>query len=123
MHFNKSELFIASGIRWFDRPTLLAYREVIKDDLKREELFQILGKLKAKGYETAKPHYKRLPKGFDKEMTHKDLALLDALFAGITLDVKKYLFSEKLVDKCYECFEAMHELHEWVYEMTLLVEE
>ena len=123
MHFNTKELFIASGIRWFDRPTLLAYREVIKDDHKRKELFQILEKLKAKGFQIAEPHYKRLPKGFDKQSEHVDLALLDALFAGITLDVKEYLFSDKLIDKCYECFELMYDLHAWVYEMTLLVDE
>ena len=123
MHFNKTELFIASGIRWFDRPTLLAYRDVIKDDFKREELFNILQTLKDRGYETVKPHYKRLPKGFDKEMDYLELALFDALFAGITLDVKEYLFSDKLIDKCYEVFEAMYDLHEWVYELTLLVDE
>ena len=123
IHFNATELFIASGIRWFDRPTLLAYREVIQDDFKRAELFEILEKLKAKGFQTVQPHYKRLPKGFDKEMEHLDLALFDALFAGITLDVKEYLFSDKLIDKCYEAFEIMYDLHEWVYEMTLLVDE
>lgn len=123
MHFNKKELFIACGIRWFDRPTLLTFREIMHDERQRDILSSILERLVAKGYDIVQPHYKRLPKGFDKEMSHKDLALLDALFSSITVDAKSYLFSEKLIDKCYEVYEDMFELHQWVYEMTLLVED
>jgi uncharacterized protein (TIGR02453 family) len=123
MHFNKKELFIATGIRWFDRPTLLAFREWIKDDKKRAELFKILEDLQAKGYDVVQPHYKRFPKGFNKEMQYVELALFDALFASLSVDVKKYLFSEKLIDKCYEVYEDMLDHHEWVYELTLRVDD
>ena len=122
MHFNKDELFMASGIRWFDRATLLAFRELIKNRQKREELAKILERLEALGFKTAQPHYKRLPKGFDSDMTHKELALVDAMFAAKSFKVDDYLFSEKLVDACYTHFELMYDLHEWVYELTLLVD-
>lgn len=122
MHFNKKELFIATGIRWFDRPTLLAYREMIKDDHKRQVLFEILQRLKLKGYDTVQTHYKRFPKGFDKDMSHADLALMDALFASVTLDVTTHLFSDKLIDTCYKVYEDMLDLHEWVHALTLSVE-
>ncbi len=123
MHFNKKELFIATGIRWFDRPTLLAYREMIKDDVKRHELFMILKDLKKKGYDTVQTHYKRWPKGFDKEMQHGELALMDALFASYSVDVTQYLFGEELIDLCYKVYEDMYDLHQWIYELTLKVDE
>jgi len=123
MHFNKKELFIATGIRWFDRPTLIAFREMIKDDEKRRELFDILDVLQTKGYDIVNPHYKRFPKGFNKEMEHAQLALLDALFASLTVDVNEYLFSEKLIGICYKVYEDMLDLHEWVYDLTLHVDE
>ena len=56
-------------------------------------------------------------------MSHSELALFDALFASLSVDVKSYLFSDKLIDKCYEVYEDMLDLHEWVYELTLLVDE
>ena len=42
MHFSPDELMVATGVRWFEKPMLDAFREYILDDDKRNELEAIL---------------------------------------------------------------------------------
>lgn len=123
LHFSPDELFIAVGIRWFNKPLRDAYRKMILDDDRRHELHEILQMMHKEGFSTAPAHYKRLPCGFSKDDEFAELSLLDALYAGVTLKPEEYLFSEILVDKCYEIYEKMLPLQQWVYELSLNVEE
>jgi len=61
MHFSPDELYVAVGVRWFEKPMLDAFREYIKDDVKREELAKILHDIKQKD-----DNYTHLEKGYKR---------------------------------------------------------
>jgi uncharacterized protein (TIGR02453 family) len=119
LHFSPDELFFATGIRGFSQEMLKSYRKYIAVEKNRKALYEIMDKLKRKGYLLPDPRYKRYPKGFDKESRYAELSLMGSVYAYKVFEPQEYLFSQKLVNKAYELYEEMYDLHQWVYEMTL----
>ncbi len=117
IQFNAYELFIAVGIRWFDKETLRAYREYIKDEKNASSLDQIYIELKKKGFEIAPASYKRYPKGFNKQSVYGHLALKDAAFAIKSYPIEK-LYGSEFINLAFDEFEKMLPLQQWVYEMS-----
>jgi len=121
-HFSTEELFVSAGVRWFEKPMLDAYREYIKDDVRRDNLARVLERLNAKGYKTIEKGYKRYPRGFSKEMSSVDLALYKGMATYKILDPTIIVDGEKFIDVLYGIYEEMLELQQIVYEISLGVE-
>jgi uncharacterized protein (TIGR02453 family) len=124
LHFSPDELFVAVGVRWFEKPMLDAYRGYIKDDEKRAELAQILEDIKGlnKGYKTIEKGYKRYPKGFDKDMNNADLSLYKGMATYKILKPELIENGEKLIDRLYKIYEDMLPLQQFMYEVSLRVQ-
>lgn len=122
LHFSPDELFVAVGIRWFEKPFLDAYREYIKDDVKRVELDKLLEFLKAKGYDILPKGYKRYPRGFSADMPSVDLSLYKGMAAFKVLDPKIIEDGDLMIDTLYKIYEDLHPLQEWMYDLSLLVD-
>ena len=123
MHFSPDELMVAVGVRWFEKPMLDAFREYIKNDEKRAELWEILQKIKGmeKGYTHLEKGYKRYPRGFHAEMENADLSLYKGMATFKRLDPKIITDGEKLIDTLYEIYEDMLPLQQFMYEVSLRV--
>jgi len=122
LHFSPKEMTIASGIRTFDPDLLSAYRYYIRVDEHRETLHRILKGLEEKGYTIEPPHYKRLPRGFTKEMSHEYLARMQAV--AVYHSVPPSLISDKkLIPVLFKHYEDFLPLQQWLYRMTLTKKE
>ncbi len=113
------EYVIGAGIREFDKELLGTYREYILDEEKAKSLQKILDECRQKGYRIAEPSYKRLPKGFEKNYPYPQLALMRGIFANKKFTPDRIFFSEAVVGRCFDIYEELLELHQWLYEMTL----
>jgi len=120
LHYDSHELFVATGIRNFKPPLLATYREYIQDVDRRRELHQILESLKSKGYNLPDPHYKRYPRDFDGTQEYAYLALYRAIYSYATFELDDIFYSVSIVERCFRIYEDMYDLHQWVYELTLL---
>jgi len=125
LHFSPDELYVAAGVRWFEKPMLDAFREYIKNDSKRIELAKILTTIKSKdsGYTHLEKGYKRFPKGFNAEMEHSDLSLYKGMATYKILDPHLIENGEKLIDTLYKIYEDMLPLQQFMYEVSLRVKE
>ena len=123
MHFSPDELFVAVGVRWFEKPMLDAYREYINDDDKRNELQNILDEITSKGYKIIDKGYKRFPRGFDESMSNAELSLYKGMATYTILDPKLITDGDKLTNKLYEIYEDMLRLQQFMYEVSLRVKE
>jgi len=122
LHFSPDELFVAVGVRWFEKPMLDAYREYIKDDKRRANLAQILELLESNGYKTIEKGYKRYPKGFVKEMSDAQLSLYKGMATYKILKPNLIVNGEKLIDRLYKIYEDMLPLQQFMYEVSLRVQ-
>jgi len=125
LHFSPDELMVATGVRWFEKPMLDAYREYIKNDTKRSELQEILTTIKAKGkgYTHLEKGYKRYPRGFNAEMSNADLSLYKGMATFKVLDPMLICDCEKLIATLYEIYEDMLPLQQYMYEVSLRIKE
>ena len=123
MHFSPDELFVAVGIRWFEKPMLDAYRDFILDDERRTNLAEILKSIESKGYKTIEKGYKRFPRGFNSEMSDADLSLYKGMATYKVLDPNLITNGRKLIDTLYKIYEEMLPLQQLVYEISLRVKE
>jgi uncharacterized protein (TIGR02453 family) len=122
MHYDCSEVFYATGIRNFKPPLLKAYREYIKNQTNAKKLDLILKDLSKKGYLLPPFHFKRYPSGFNKDDKYSYLSLYNAMFAYKIFPIDDIFFTnDKLIDRGYNIYEDMLDLHNWVYELTLSV--
>ena len=123
MHFSPDELMVATGVRWFEKPMLDAFREYILDDAKRSELEIILESIRAKGYTHLEKGYKRYPRGFNAQMSNADLSLYKGMATFKVLDPRLIENGEKLIDTLYKIYEDMLPLQKYMYEVSLRVKE
>jgi uncharacterized protein (TIGR02453 family) len=123
LHFSPDELFVAVGVRWFEKPMLDAYRDYIKDDKRRANLASVLKSLNAKGYKTIEKGYKRYPRGFSADMSDADLSLYKGMATYKILDPKLIIKGDELINKLYEIYEEMLPLQQLVYDISLRVKE
>jgi len=125
LHFSPKELYVAVGVRWFEKPMLDAFREYIRDDARREKLANILADIKAKdpGYTHLEKGYKRYPKGFSADMKHADLSLYKGMATYTLLDAHLIEDGEKLIDTLYKIYEDMLPLQQLMYDVSLRVKE
>lgn len=125
LHFSPQELYVAVGVRWFEKPMLDAYREYISDETKRVELESILTDIKKKdsGYTHLEKGYKRYPRGFNADMKSSDLALYKGMATYKILDPHLIEDGEKLIDTLYKIYEDMLPLQQVMYEVSLRVKE
>ncbi len=119
MHFGAQELYVAAGIRWFEKPMLDAYREFIADDKRRSQLREVLSSVTQKGYEALPYGYKRFPRGFSADMPDVELSLYKGMATFTKLPVALLSDADKLIDTLYDVYEDMLPLQQIVYEITL----
>jgi len=121
LHFSPEELFVAVGVRWFEKPMLDAYREYIKDDKRRALLRETLQNITAKGYSIIEKGYKRYPRGFSADMEDVELSLYKGMATYKILDPHLIEDGEKLIDKLYKTYEDMLPLQQLMYDISLRV--
>ena len=123
MHFSPEELYVAVGVRWFEKPMLDAFREYIKNETRRVELDTILSAIRAKGYTHLEKGFKRYPKGFSADMPSADLSLYKGMATYKILNPKLIINGEELINTLYKIYEDMLPLQEYMYEVSLRVDE
>ena len=121
--YNIEHYYIATGIRTFKPPLLKAYRKYIQNKTNAKNLHKILEDIKAKGYQLPEQKYKRLPQGFKEDDEYSYLSKYNAIFGFQTYPIDDVFFTEEILDKTFKVYQDMDDLRQWLYELTLTVED
>lgn len=120
--FTPEAYVIGAGIRLFHPNILAAYRDYIKNEKNAKALAEILNDLEKKDYQISPSHYKRLPRGFSEDYPYPELAKFNRMVVNKKFAPDDIFFSENLVHRCYDIYEELFALQQWLYEMTLTIE-
>ena len=115
-HLEPGNSFVAVGMHYFPPQILKKYRETVSNHERAKELKGILNKISGeKGYKLSTPHYKRVPKGFEKDYKHADLLLNNCVYAF--KEISENEFEEKTAVKItMKIFKDLRPLHDWLFE-------
>ncbi|MCP4218287.1 MAG: DUF2461 domain-containing protein [bacterium] len=113
-HLEPSKLMMAGGLVNLPKHMMEPYREAVADPDKGKALPGILEALKEKNYKIGRSHYKRVPRGYDPDHPNKELLKYNGLYASMEEEIPDLLYSAELVDYCFQRFQEMLPLHQWL---------
>lgn len=118
--FDSSGAGIHVGMHGFDKPMLTAYRDAVVDPNLGPQLEDIVQSLSAaEDYQVSGVHYKRVPRGYDKDHPRADLLLHNALYASSPRIEPEHLSSPDLTTVFMDHCEKMAPLQRWLVAVRL----
>ncbi len=118
-HLDPEKLMLGSGLYCFPKEMLETYRRSVVHPVHGPALAKAIGQIrKNKGYFIGEQHFKKIPQGYDAQHPNSEYLLYNGLYTGIELPVPADLFSNKLLDLCFEHYKKMAPLHRWLLALT-----
>ncbi len=103
------------GMHGFDKATLESYRKsVAANDLGAELEIAIADVEAAGDYEVGGEHYKRVPRGYDKDHPRANLLLFNSLYATSPRISPELLVSPQITENVLDHFEKMAPVQRWL---------
>lgn len=103
------------GMHGFDKAMLAAYRQAVADDELGSELTAALASVRAAGeYRINGEHYKRVPRGFDREHPRADLLRFNTLYVSSPGISPAELTSPNLVDAVMDYCHNAAPVQQWL---------
>ncbi len=118
---DESEILIGAGIYIFPPQHLKAYRDRVISEPAGAELKKIISAILQKHpqYQVGEKSGKRIPRGYPKDHPNAEFLLYKGLTLVYREPVSAKVFSEEIVNFCFEAFLEMAQLQEWLVEMVL----
>jgi uncharacterized protein (TIGR02453 family) len=118
-HLEPQRFMLGVGLYAFPKDMLEPYRGSVVHPKNGPALTKAITAInKNKGYYLGGQHYKKIPQGYDPVHKNAEFLLYTGLYAGVELPVSAELFSEGLVDLCFEHYQKMLPLHRWLLDLT-----
>lgn len=121
-HLEPPKLILYAGIYTFTGPVLKAFRQALVNPLLGSRLVQTVQQLQAQGYQIGGEHYKKLPRGYTAEPECARFLLFNTLYGYAEAELPDELFNSDLVAYCFQRFQDLYPLHEWIVAMMATAE-
>jgi len=106
--------FVGLGMYMFTPEQIKTFREAVYNKNIADELTNILKQLKKKGYKINEPHFKQVPRGFDKNYKYSDLLKYNGLYAFYENSNYDEIFNSDQVKFLTKKFKDMLPIHKWL---------
>jgi len=102
-HLEPLMLEVYAGMHIFDKLALKMYRESVVHPKYGEKLVSVIEEVKKiEDYEIFGKHYKRVPRRYDPKHRNAEFLLHNGIGAGYETAIPGELFTEEIIDYCYE---------------------
>jgi len=114
-HLEPPDLWLGVGAYMIPDALLGRFRRALVQPKSGAEIAKIVaGISKMDGTSLGGEHYKRVPAGFDPALPNAALLKHKGLYASFESKIPEEFFSARLVDYCFERYEALAPLHRWL---------
>ena len=108
---------VGAGRHAFDKETLEAFRQAVADERRGAALERALATVRAEGAEVGGAHYKRVPRGFDRDHPRADLLRYNALHAWIEEPLPPEVHTPDFVEYCAERCRELSPVQRWILDL------
>lgn len=116
-HLEPPHLMLGGGLHMFAKHHLAAYRELAVHKTWGSKLAAVVKQTEDSGLEVHGQHYKRVPRGYDKEHPNAELLKHNGLSAMYKDLIPAEFSSADLVGYCMEYYQKMLPIHMWLLEL------
>lgn len=118
-HLEPQRFMLGVGLYAFPKDLLETYRQSVVHPKHGPALTKAVAAIKRyKDYTLGGQQYKKIPQGYDPSHKNAEFLLYGGLYAGMDLPISEELFSEGLVDLCFDHYKRMLPLHRWLLDLT-----
>jgi uncharacterized protein (TIGR02453 family) len=118
-HLEPQRFMLGVGLYAFPKDMLESYRQSVVHPKYGPALTKAVAAIKRnKDYTLGGQHYKKIPQGYEPSHKNAEFLLYDGLYTGMDLPISEELFSEGLVDLCFDHYKKMLPLHLWLLDLT-----
>jgi uncharacterized protein (TIGR02453 family) len=118
-HLEPPAFRLGGGLYSFPQYLFDTYRRSVVHPHYGKELAEILSRLRKKeGYQIGGKHYKRVPAGYDPSHPNAQYLLHNGFYVGFETDIPGELYSENLLNYCWEVYQPFFPLHRWLVALT-----
>ena len=118
-HLEPQKFMLGVGLYAFPKDMLETYRQSVVHPKHGPALTKAITAIKKnKEVYVGEQHFKKTPQGYDPAHKNAEFLLYNGLYGGVELPVSEELFSEGLVDLCFEHYKKMLPLHRWLLALT-----
>ncbi|KAA3659678.1 MAG: DUF2461 domain-containing protein [Calditrichaeota bacterium] len=117
----RDKLMLGGGAHTLGKEALAFYRDYVTQPSNGDTLLKLTDVLRQKGYNLGEPHYKRVPRGYDPDSKYAHLLLYNGCPVFTEMAVPDALLTPEIIDLCFEKFQDMHPLQQWVAKMLQAV--
>ena len=109
------KLMLGTGIYMFSKSLIKLYRDaVVHPEYGMMLREAIEGVMAVEGYQIGGKRYKRIPSGYDIKHRNAEFLLYNGLNVTTESAIPDELYSETLLDHCFERFKDMAPIHHWL---------
>lgn len=118
-HLEPGKFMLGVGLYEFTKEMIPIYRQSVIHPTHGLALANVIkGIKKHKAYSIGGLHYKKTPPGYDPTHKNAEFLLYNGLYGGVEMAISKELYSQGLVDLCFEHYKKMLPLHRWLLALT-----
>lgn len=118
-HLEPTGLMLGGGMYMFPKDLVEPYRQSVIHELHGPVLAETVRLVNKRFKQDVEGvHYKRVPRGYDKEHPLADLLLHNGLYIGRNVGLPLALHSEELLDLCFDQYKRLLPLHRWLVELV-----
>lgn len=123
VHIDPPRLMLGVGIHIFPKEHLEFWRETVDNERRGEAINEAVNALRGLEHEHGTytiggEHYKRVPRGYDREHPRAELLKHKGLFGAIEMPIPAAFTSPDFVEHCATHFEALAPIHHQLLDMT-----
>ncbi len=118
-----SGIDLMAGMFGFPKEVLAAYRDAIADETLGPEIAEIVATIEAlDGYAITGEHYKKVPRGFEKDHPRERLLRFASLYGHLSESIPaEVVLSPDLVDVCYDHLIRLAPIQQWLVKVMARV--
>lgn len=113
-HVELDGLMLGGGMHMFPKDMIDPYRKAVVNEKSGKELNNVKNDLKKDKLSLSGLHYKRVPQGYEPDHSNSELLKHNGLYTMVETKIPKEFYSDKLIDYCFENFNRMYSLHQWI---------
>jgi len=113
-HIDPEGVTVHGGMYVFPKPVLTTYRNAVAQEPSASEIRSVVSELDSAGLRIGGHHYKRVPRGFDKDHVNAELLKHKGLYAVGEPIPPAESSQPDFLDRCFEQCERIVDLHRWL---------
>lgn len=117
-HLEPPTIFFAAGIHIFDPHRLKVFRDAVVHEIHGPNLIKAIKSVEKAGLKINGEHYKKTPRGYDKDYKYAKYLLFNGLHAYHEIKIPPEFYNQKLIDFSFGYFKAMAPIHKWLVAIT-----